>query len=154
MRARDIMDTDFHVLHPEDDIAGAVKKFNTASSKEGKKIFGMMVVDDKDHLVGMLSMYDILIYIQPKNMQVWGQMEDLDQDQVYEEQLKRTRGIQVGDLMTPDVVTISPNTHILSISDLMIKKHIRRLPVVEQDHIVGIVYVSMVFYHMLNRFLD
>ena len=154
MRARDIMDTDFHVLHPEDDIAGAVKKFNAASSKEGKKIFGMMVVDDKDHLVGMLSMYDILIYIQPKNMQVWGQMEDLDQDQVYEEQLKRTRGIQVGDLMTPDVVTISPHTHILSISDLMIKKHIRRLPVVEQDRIVGIVYVSTVFYHMLNRFLD
>ena len=154
MRARDIMDTDFHVLHPEDDIAGAVKKFNAASSKEGKKIFGMMVVDDKDHLVGMLSMYDILIFTQPKNMQVWGQMEDLDQDQVYEEQLKRTRGIQVGDLMTPDVVTISPHTHILSISDLMIKKHIRRLPVVEQDRIVGIVYVSTVFYHMLNRFLD
>jgi CBS domain-containing protein len=154
MRARDIMDTSFHVLHPRDDIAAAVRKFKEASRKEGKKVFGMMVVDDSDHLVGMLSMYDILIYIQPKNMQVWGEMEDLDPDQVFEVHLNRAKSVQVGDIMTPEVVTISPNTHILSISDLMIKKHIRRLPVVEQDHIVGIVYVSMVFYHMLNRFLD
>jgi len=154
MRASDIMDTHFHVLHPKDDIAAAIKKFKAASRQEGKKVFGMMVVDDNDHLVGMLSMYDILIYIQPKNMQVWGEMEDLDPDQVFDEHLNRAKGIQVGDIMTPDVVTIFPRTHILSISDLMIKKHIRRLPVVDQERIVGIVYVSDVFYHMLNRFLD
>jgi len=154
MRARDIMDTNFHVLHPQDDITGAIKKFKAASLKEGKKVFGMMVVDDDDHLVGMLSMYDILIYIQPRNMQVWGEMDDLDPDQVFEEHLDRARSIQVGDIMTPDVVTISPHTHILSISDLMIKKHIRRLPVVDRESIVGIVYVSDVFFHMLNRFLE
>jgi CBS domain-containing protein len=153
MRARDIMDTNFHVLHPRDDIASAVKKFKDASRKEGKKVFGMMVVDDSDRLVGMLSMYDILIYIQPKNMQVWGEMDDLDPDQVFEEHLNRAKSVQVGDIMTPEVVTILPNTHILSISDVMIKKHIRRLPVVDQEKIVGIVYVSNVFYHILNRFL-
>lgn len=154
MRACDIMDTNFHVLHPHDPISTAVNKFQKASRKEGKKVFGMMVVDDNDRLVGMLSMYDILIYIQPKNMQVWGEMDDLDPDQVFQEQLKRAKGIQVGDIMTPEVVTIAPNTHILSISDLMIKKHIRRLPVVDQEKIIGIVYVSSVFYHMLNRFLE
>jgi CBS domain-containing protein len=154
MRARDIMDTSFHVLHPRDDIAAAVKKFKAASRMEGKKVFGMMVVDDDDRLVGMLSMYDILIYIQPKYMQVWGEMDDLDPDQVFEDHLNRTKSVQVGDIMTPDVVTIFPHTHILSISDLMIKKHIRRLPVVEHEKIVGIVYVSDVFYHILNSFLD
>ena len=154
MRPRDIMDTSFHVLHPRDDIAAAVKKFKAASRMEGKKVFGMMVVDDDDRLVGMLSMYDILIYIQPKYMQVWGEMDDLDPDQVFEDHLNRTKSVQVGDIMTPDVVTIFPHTHILSISDLMIKKHIRRLPVVEHEKIVGIVYVSDVFYHILNSVLD
>jgi len=154
MRARDIMDTRFHVLHPRDEIAAAVNQFKTASLEEGKKVFGMMVVDDSDHLVGMLSMYDILICIQPRNMQVWGEMDDLDPDQAFEDQLNRAKSIQVGDIMTSEVVTISPHTHILAISDLMIKKHIRRLPVVDNEKIVGIVYVSDVFYHTLNRFLD
>ena len=154
MRARDIMDTSFHVLNPRDDIASAIKKFQSASRREGRKIFGMMVVDDRDRLAGMLSMYDILVYIQPKNMQVWGEMEDLDPEQVFETHLSRARGMEVGDIMTPDVITIAPHTHILSISDLMIKKHIRRLPVVENEKIVGIVYVSDLFYQMLNRFLE
>ena len=56
--------------------------------------------------------------------------------------------------MTTEVVTIGPETHILSISDLMIDKHIRRLPVSENGRIIGMVYMSDVFYHMLTQFLD
>lgn len=43
--------------------------------------------------------------------------------------------------MTTEVVTIGPETHILSISDLMINQHIRRLPVSEDGRIIGMVYV-------------
>jgi len=35
--------------------------------------------------------------------------------------------------------------------DLMIKKHIRRLPVIEEGKIAGIVYISDLFYHLLDR---
>jgi signal-transduction protein with cAMP-binding, CBS, and nucleotidyltransferase domain len=36
----------------------------------------------------------------------------------------------------------------------MINKHIRRLPVSEDGRIIGMVYMSDVFYHMLTQFLD
>ena len=39
------------------------------------------------------------------------------------------------------------------IADIMIKKHIRRLPVVDGPEIVGIVYVSDVFHHLLEKFI-
>jgi len=68
MFARDFMDTRFHVLHPQQNIAEAVSAFTKASESEKKKIFGMMVTDDNDRLVGMLSMYDILNYVQPKHV--------------------------------------------------------------------------------------
>jgi CBS domain-containing protein len=55
--------------------------------------------------------------------------------------------------MTTEVVTIKPETHLLIIVDLMIKRHIRRLPVVDGDAVVGIVYRSDVFYHLLRRFI-
>lgn len=151
MQARDIMNTDFHVVHPEDSIAAAALQFEVASGKEGRKVFGLMVVDDSDHLVGMLSMYDILIFLQPKNMQVWGEMEDMNPDRLFDASLDKVRGVQVGDIMTPDVVTVTPHAHILAVSDIMIKKHIRRLPVIDGNKIVGIVYVSDVFRHLSKK---
>jgi CBS domain-containing protein len=34
----------------------------------------------------------------------------------------------------------------------MIKRHIRRLPVVDGTEVVGIVYISDLFYHLLKKF--
>ena len=152
MFARDLMDTRFHTLNPRQTIADAVLVFQAATESEGKKIFGMMVTDDEDRLVGMLSMYDILIYVQPKHVSIFGEMEDLDPAQLYRERLKTIRSILVDDIMTTEVVTVQPDTHLMVIAELMIKKHIRRLPVVEGSRVVGIVYVSDVFYRLLAAF--
>ena len=153
MIARDIMQTRFHTLAPGDTIAEAVKSFQSASASEKKKIFGLMVTDQNDHLVGMLSMYDILLFIQPKHIQIWGEMEDLDPAVLYEDRLEQVKSILVGDIMTADVVTTAPDTHLMMIADVMIKKHIRRLPVVDGHEVVGIVYVSDVFHHLLEKFI-
>jgi CBS domain-containing protein len=40
------------------------------------------------------------------------------------------------------------------ILDIMIKKHVRRLPVLDNGKIVGIVYISDLFYNILDRFTD
>ena len=71
----------------------------------------------------------------------------------FDELLERVKPVRVGDIMTVDVVTVSPQTHIVVIADLMIKRHVRRLPVVEGEDVVGIVYISDLFYHILNKFL-
>jgi len=153
MIASDIMQTRFHTLAPGDTIAEAVKYFESAGESEKKKIFGLMVTDRHDHLVGMLSMYDILLFIQPKHIHIWGEMEDLDPSVLYDERLEHVKSILVGDIMTAEVVTIAADTHLMVIADIMIKKHIRRLPVVDSQEIIGIVYVSDVFHHLLEKFM-
>ena len=153
MIARDIMQTRFHTLSPRNTIAEAVKHFQIAIEDEQKKVFGLMVTDEDDHLVGMLSMYDILLFIQPKHVHIWGEMEDVDPSQLYDEQLDKVKSILVGDIMTTEVVTITTGSHLMVIADIMIKKHIRRLPVVDGPEIVGIVYVSDVFHHLLEKFI-
>ncbi len=154
MIARDIMQTRFHTLSPRDTIAEAVKHFQIAIEDEQKKVFGLMVTGEDDHLVGMLSMYDILLFIQPKHVHIWGEMEDIDPSQLYDERLERVKSILVGDIMTTEVVTITPDSHLMVIADIMIKKHIRRLPVVAGQEVVGIVYVSDVFHHLLDKFIE
>ena len=154
MIARDIMDSRFHLLHPEDTIAHAVRQFQIASREENKNIFGLMVTDAQDHLVGMLSMYDILQFIQPKHAHIWGEMEDLDPAELFDELLDRVKNIRVGDIMSTEVVTVNPGMHLLIIVDMMIKKHIRRIPVIEDGEVVGIIYRSALFYHLLQKVLN
>ena len=98
-------------------------------------------------------MYDILLFIQPKHVHIWGEMEDINPSQLYDEQLDKVKSILVGDIMTTEVVTITTGSHLMVIADIMIKKHIRRLPVVDGPEIVGIVYVSDVFHHLLESFI-
>jgi len=154
MIARDIMKARFHTLSPRDTIAEAVKHFQIALEDEQKKVFGLMVTDENDQLVGMLSMYDILLFIQPKHAHIWGEIEDIDPSELYDERLERVKSIMVADIMTTEVVTITPDTHLMVIADIMIKKHIRRLPVVDGQEVVGIVFVSDVFHHLLRKFLN
>ena len=153
MRAKDVMTSRFKTLKAGDTIAEAVNRFRRASREQGKNVFGMMVVDDDDHLAGMLSMYDILLFVQPRHASVWSELEDMDQAGMFADLLERVKHIRVGDLMTPEVVTIAPDTHLMVIVDIMIKRHIRRLPVVSDGDVVGIVYISDLFYHLLRQYL-
>ncbi|NLI81991.1 MAG: CBS domain-containing protein [Deltaproteobacteria bacterium] len=153
MFARDLMDTRFHTLRPHQSIGEAVRMFHRASEEEGKRIFGLMVTDDEDHLVGMLSMYDILVFVQPKHVHLWGEVEEFEPDSAFDAMLERVKSIQVGDLMTTEVVTVKPDTHFIVIADLRIKRHIRRLPVADGGNVVGIVYVSDVFHRLFKKFV-
>ena len=153
MHATDVMMTRFMTLNPDNTITEAVKRFEAASQEQGKNVFGLMVTDDTDRLVGMLSMYDILLFVQPRHANIWQELEDEEQTGAFRELLGRVKSIRVGDLMTTDVVTITPKTPLLAIVDIMIKRHIRRLPVVRDQEVVGIVYISDLFYYLLQEYL-
>ncbi len=151
---RDIMDTRFHTLTPKTPISEAVNLFKRASREEKRRIFGMMVLDSGGKLVGMLSMYDILLFMRPKHVHIWGKMDDIDIAGIIDLSCEKAKSIQVGDIMSQEIETIGPDTHKFMILDIMIKKHIRRLPVVEDGKILGIVYISDLFYDVLDRFAD
>ncbi len=152
MFAKDVMNKEYHYLHPQQSILEAIDLFKTASKTEGKKIFGMMVIDD-DRLVGMLSMYDILIYIQPKHLGILGEIEDISPDPLYKNLVNRVKKVRVEDLMSTILVSAAPDTHILIVMDLMIKKHVRRLPVVDKTRVVGVIYRSDLFYSLMGDIL-
>jgi CBS domain-containing protein len=151
MTAREVMETTFYTLRPETSIAEALGVFQQAREEQGRTAFGLVVTDAAGRLVGMFSMYDFLLLLRPKHIHIWGEMKDVDLAGMADEAYRRTRGMLVGDVMTTEVVTIAPDTHLLAIVDLMIKKHIRRLPVLEDGRVAGIVYLSRVFNHLLAR---
>jgi len=149
--AADIMSTEFPTLLPDSPLTEAIGIFLKSSKQHGRRLFGIMVIDQNRHLVGMLSMYDILLYLRPKHIQIWGTMEDIDVAGLIEAAGNRLKSLQVGDIMSPEVITVGPAVDMFMVLDIMIKKHVRRLPVIEDQHIVGIVYISDLFNHLLER---
>lgn len=143
--ARDVMDTDLQTLSPHMTVSEAVAAFEEAGRRTGRRVFGMLVVDEAGRLVGMLSMYDILLLLRPKHIHIWGEMVDLDLTGLLKAAISRAKPVLVGDIMTTDLITITPDTHILLIIDLMLKKHVRRLPVLDNGQLLGMVYLSGVF---------
>jgi CBS domain-containing protein len=147
---REYMSTKFQSLLPHTPLVDAMRLFEEINTGRQNKVFGMMVIDEQERLVGMLSMYDILLLIRPKHIHIWGEMSDIDVTGIIKEACHRAKPILVGDIMTTEVLTISPDTHLLLVVDIMLKKHVRRLPVVENGRVVGIVYLSAVFHHIME----
>jgi CBS domain-containing protein len=55
--------------------------------------------------------------------------------------------------MSTPVMTIGPDDHLMVIIDTMVKKKLRRLPVVENDKVLGVVYLYDVYHHLFKNWL-
>jgi CBS domain-containing protein len=149
--AKDVMERRFLTISPEMTIREAVGIFRQAAAVTGQRVFGLMVQDGQGKLVGMLSMYDIFLLLRPKHIHIWGEMSDLDLSGIIDSACQKAGKMLVGDIMTTDLITITPNTHLLHVLDIMIKKHVRRIPVMENSEVIGMVYISRVFDHLLDK---
>jgi len=98
-----------------------------ASAREAAKIMSqyhigsLLVLEDKK-IVGIITEGDILKKVVSKH-------KDLDE-------------IKVSEIMTTKVVTIEPDKTIEDAVDLMLQNRIKKLPVVENEKVVGIVTAS------------
>lgn len=151
--ASDLMITPSATLRPDMLLPEAFKVFHQAFAVEGE-VFGIVVVDHDEKLVGVLSMYDVFLLFLPKNIQVWGAMEDIDFQALSEKTCDKVKSIKVEDVMTEDPVAITPETPLVSILDVIVKKHIRRIPVVSDGKMVGLVYAANVFYHLMDQVIE
>ncbi|MCK5313162.1 MAG: CBS domain-containing protein, partial [Desulfobacteraceae bacterium] len=142
--AKDVMKTNYKTLSPESSIFEALKIFKS-SKQDGNTIFGIMVTEKDGSIAGMMSMYDILLFLLPKHVKIWGNIDDIEIEGIIDRSTDRLKNLLVGDIMTPKVISITPDMHLMMILDIMIKKHVRRLPVVSNGEAIGMVYISDLF---------
>ncbi len=151
IRAKDIMSTQFLSLLPTTPLVDAIKLFKQASDQDGRRVFGLMVIDESGQLVGILSMEDILLFAQPKHIHIWGEISDIDIEGVIDNVCASSKSMLVGDIMSTGIITVDVDAHLFVVLSKMNQHHIRRIPVVENNDVVGIVYMSDLFFHLLRQ---
>ena len=134
MKAADVMRHKVVTVSPDNSIAEAAKIMLDHS------VSGLPVVDGKGALVGMLTEGDLLRRSETgteRNRPHWLEFilgpGRLASDYVH------SHGRKVAEVMTRKVVAVAPETPLDEVVRLMERHHIKRLPVLEHDRIVGIV---------------
>lgn len=154
MKARDIMTREFDTILPSATVREAVAIFRCGLRGEGKRgVDAILVVDDKEKLVGLITMSHILKAIMPFYMEM-AHLAEFAWDGLFEKMCRKIQDRPVSELMEKKILTIEPDANLMEISDIMLKNRVRRLPVLENDKVIGIVYRKELFFKIVEAMLD
>jgi CBS-domain-containing membrane protein len=134
MIVAELMSKDVMTVLPETNLADAARMMLA------KHVSGLPVVDAHGALVGMVTEGDLLRRselqtegAQPSWLKTFLMPSMLAADYV------RTHGRHVAEVMSHNPLVVAPSTALSEITDIMRRKHIKRLPVVENGKLVGVI---------------
>jgi CBS domain-containing protein len=133
----DVMSHDPIVVRSETSLNEAIKILAE------RRISGLPVVDDKDKLVGIISETDLMWQetgvTPPAYIMFLDSVIYLQNPATYERDLHKALGQTVGEVMSKDPITISPEKSLKQAARVMHDKSVHRLPVLnESGQVIGI----------------
>ena len=150
--AQDIMSKNFDTIHMDTPVEKAIKMILNAKVRPtGHKTVSLMVVDDGHALVGTISMYYILYHLRPSYLNYGIDGTELNWKGEVDGFVKAVKEKRVAQIMNDTVLSVSPDEPVMSVLDRLIKNRIRRISVVENGKLVGVVYMSDIFYHLFSE---
>jgi CBS domain-containing protein len=117
--------------------------FKAAKILLDNRINGLPVVDDNGKLVGILCQSDLIA--QQKKLPIPSLFSFLDgyislsSIKGMEKEVRKIAARAVSDAMTPNPVTVGPDSNIETVAALMVDHNLYTLPVVEKERLVGVV---------------
>lgn len=134
MHAGEIMSRDVIAISPDAPLSQAVRLMLDA------KVSGVPVVDTEGRPIGMLTEGDLLRRVETGTEGGSpGWLAVLFTPGRLAEQYIQTHGRRAAEIMTPDVVAVEEATPLADIAELMRRRRIKRLPVLRDGKLVGIV---------------
>ena len=155
LRVRDLMTTQVITVKPTDTVRQAVIKMALDN------VTGAPVVDNRNHVLGVISQTDIL--------QLILKYQDKLDEEIHSEHLlsqpmdtdnqsadmtlinKEFSGMKVEDIMVRSTLYTTPDAEIVEALRIMMKMDVNRLPVLEQGILVGTVSRSDVIFAIYKK---
>lgn len=137
MLARDIMNKNVITVKEDDTIE------ELAAVLTENHISGAPVVNGEGKLVGIIAEGDLLHKETnprlPGYLNILGALIYIGGIKTYKEDLKKLAATKASEIMTKYVITASEDTPVEQVATLMVINNIKRVPVIENGNIVGII---------------
>jgi len=138
MRAMDVMTTNVLTVGPDK----SVQEVATLLSERG--ISGVPVVDAHGRVIGIVSEGDLLHRAETgterrteRRRARW--FDSLDSDQELARAYVKAHGRTAGEIMTREVTSVADTTELADVANLLETKRIKRVPVLRDGKLVGII---------------
>jgi CBS domain-containing protein len=136
LRVGDVMETDWPTLGAESTVEEAIKLFAE------ERVSGAPVVED-GRLVGIITEGDLIFQDAdvkaPGFLDILGGIVPLGDTEEYRREALKSAGVTVGEVMTDDPVTVTPEATLAETATIMAERRKKILPVVEGGRLVGII---------------
>ena len=125
MQAKDIMKKDVITMTPKINVLDAIKIL------VDNRISGAPVLDNEGRLFGMITEKDLLV-----SMDFLG--------------IRNAKEVSIEEFMTRDVVSFAQDAYLEDIARELVRNNIKRVPIVAENKVIGIVSRRDVLSHILN----
>jgi CBS domain-containing protein len=134
MLAIDVMVRDVVTVRPDTDVADAIKLLAEHD------VSALPVLDTAGNLVGMLSEADLIhrVEIGTEKHRPWW-VEAVTGASTLAEEFAKSHGKNVGEVMSGGVISVSEDTPLSEIATVLERHRIKRVPVVKDGKLVGVV---------------
>lgn len=138
LKAADIMIKDPRTTSPEATIEEVGRILI-----DDEHLSGMPVVDSTGKLMGVITENDLISHNRPLHIPTMLRLFDafipLEGFSAFEKEIKRISAKVVGDMCSKEPLTVSPETTIDELANIMTEKRIHHIPVVDGGRLVGMV---------------
>jgi len=135
MRAKDVMSTNVTTIAPDATVREAARKLLE------RGVSALPVVKPDGALVGIVSEGDLMrraeLGTEPRPRSWW--LHFVADDALLAEEFVRGHAVRIADVMTHPVITVTEDQPLGGIAELLEEKHIKRVPVLRDAKLVGIV---------------
>lgn len=148
LKVGDIMQADWPTLGPEDTVEDAIRLFAQSN------ISGAPVVENGE-IAGIVTEGDLIFrdaeIKSPGFLDILGGIIPLGDWEEYRREVLKSAGVTVGEVMTSDPVTVSPDTPLSEAATIMAERRIKLLPVAEEGDLRGVVTrMDIITLHIVN----
>ena len=148
LRVADIAHEEWPTLGPDETVEGVIKLFAESG------ISGAPVVE-AGRLVGIVTEGDLIFrdaeIKAPGFLDILGGLIPLGSWDEYRKEALKSAGVTVDEVMTRELITISPDATLAEASTIMADKRVKILPVAEEDTLRGIITrMDILTLHVLN----
>jgi len=150
--AKEIMRTDFPTINENALVEQAIHKIIHGKVRDtGHKTVSLLVVDNFSQMVGVISMFDILYHLRPDYLNYGIEGDEIAWKGKIQLLIDNLKGKTVQEIMSSNVIGASSDEHIIVLLDRMVKHKYRRLPIIDNNVPVGMVYISDIYYHLFHE---
>ena len=114
----------------------------------------ILVVESEQRLTGIVTYSDISRKLLPTQKELMEHEEYLTTPQLMEDRFRDIASVPVGEIMTRNVITVSPDLEALKAGATMTARRVKQLPVVQNHKVVGVISHTDIGWGLMMQYAD